>query len=101
MNEFSVQVRRRESTHCSFPYTPSDIDTKLVESQRTCTLRTIYAKHLFLQVLMGSVPDRGGRPGEIEPPMPSFTGRSEGGGGGQYRKRRREYSGKKKKNKEN
>ncbi|XP_056103286.1 protein FAM98B [Rhinichthys klamathensis goyatoka] len=53
------------------------------------------------KVLMGSVPDRGGRPGEIEPPMPSFTGRSEGGGGGQYRKRRREYSGKKKKNKEN
>lgn len=48
------------------------------------------------KVRMGSVPDRGGRPGEIEPPMPSFTGRSEGGGG-QFRKRRREYSEKKKK----
>ncbi|XP_051751421.1 protein FAM98B isoform X1 [Ctenopharyngodon idella] len=54
------------------------------------------------KVLMGSVPDRGGRPGEIEPPMPSFTGRSEGGGSHQqYRKRRREYSGKKKKDKKN
>lgn len=54
------------------------------------------------KVLMGSVPDRGGRPGEIEPPMPSFTGRREGGGSHhQQRKRRREYSGKKKKNKEN
>ncbi|MGH0140029.1 UNVERIFIED_CONTAM: hypothetical protein FKN15_010010 [Acipenser sinensis] len=30
-------------------------------------------------VLMGSVPDRGGRPGEIEPPMPSWEGRREGG----------------------
>ncbi|XP_043094221.1 protein FAM98B isoform X2 [Puntigrus tetrazona] len=52
------------------------------------------------KVLMGSVPDRGGRPGEIEPPMPSFTSRSEGGGS-HYRKRRREFSGKKKKNKQN
>lgn len=60
------------------------------------------SKRLFLQVLMGSVPDRGGRPGEIEPPMPSFTGRREGGGSQhQQRKRRREYSGKKKKNKDN
>ncbi len=48
---------------------------------------------------MGSVPDRGGRPGEIEPPMPSFTSRSEGGGGHRDRKRRREFTGKKKKNK--
>ncbi|KAK6470675.1 protein FAM98A-like [Huso huso] len=31
------------------------------------------------KVLMGSVPDRGGRPGEIEPPMPSWEGRREGG----------------------
>ncbi|XP_026068134.1 protein FAM98B-like isoform X2 [Carassius auratus] len=53
------------------------------------------------KVLMGSVPDRGGRPGEIEPPMPSFTSRSEGGGSHHYRKRRREFSGKKKKNKQN
>ncbi|KAL1274578.1 hypothetical protein QQF64_027392 [Cirrhinus molitorella] len=53
------------------------------------------------KVLMGSVPDRGGRPGEIEPPMPMFTSRREGGGSQQYRKRRREFSGKKKKNKQN
>lgn len=53
-------------------------------------------------MLMGSVPDRGGRPGEIEPPMPMFTRRSEGGDGQKREKnkfKRREYSGKKKKNK--
>ncbi|TWW77280.1 protein FAM98B isoform X1 [Takifugu flavidus] len=27
------------------------------------------------KILMGSVPDRGGRPGEIEPPMPAWEGR--------------------------
>ncbi|XP_051520422.1 protein FAM98B-like [Myxocyprinus asiaticus] len=47
------------------------------------------------KVLMGSVPDRGGRPGEIEPPMPSFASRREGEGS-QYKKKKREYSGKKK-----
>ncbi|TRY56294.1 hypothetical protein DNTS_002309 [Danionella cerebrum] len=48
-------------------------------------------------VLMGSVPDRGGRPGEIEPPMPSFTSRRDGGGSRhQHRKRKRQFSGKKK-----
>ncbi|XP_060768235.1 protein FAM98B isoform X2 [Neoarius graeffei] len=54
------------------------------------------------KVLMGSVPDRGGRPGEIEPPMPMFTQRSERGDGPRREKnkfKRREYSGKKKKNK--
>ncbi|XP_053474064.1 protein FAM98B [Ictalurus furcatus] len=54
------------------------------------------------KMLMGSVPDRGGRPGEIEPPMPMFTRRSEGGDGQRREKnkfKRREYSGKKKKNK--
>ncbi|KAM9323941.1 protein FAM98C [Gastrophryne carolinensis] len=36
------------------------------------------------KVLMtGHVPDRGGRPNEIEPPMPSFHERREGGGGHQ------------------
>ncbi|XP_059403225.1 protein FAM98B-like [Carassius carassius] len=45
------------------------------------------------KVLMGSVPDRGGRPGELEPPMPSFTKRSKGGGS--HEGKRREYSGKK------
>uniref|UniRef100_A0A8B9R8W1 Im:7138535 n=1 Tax=Astyanax mexicanus TaxID=7994 RepID=A0A8B9R8W1_ASTMX len=56
------------------------------------------------KVLMGSVPDRGGRPGEIEPPMPAFTRRSEGGGGQRREKnkfQKREFSGKKKKNKNN
>ncbi|CAL8351107.1 unnamed protein product [Lota lota] len=33
------------------------------------------------KVLMGSVPDRGGRPGEIEPPMPRWEGRREKGKG--------------------
>ncbi|KAK2816480.1 hypothetical protein Q7C36_022751 [Tachysurus vachellii] len=54
------------------------------------------------KMLMGSVPDRGGRPGEIEPPMPSFTRRSEGGDGQRREKnkfKRREHSGKKAKNK--
>ncbi|XP_029476704.2 protein FAM98B [Oncorhynchus nerka] len=52
------------------------------------------------KVLMGSVPDRGGRPGEIEAPMPMWEGRREGGrgrggprgGGGQ---KRQNFSGKK------
>ncbi|PIN97921.1 hypothetical protein AB205_0108050 [Aquarana catesbeiana] len=36
------------------------------------------------KVLMtGNVPDRGGRPNEIEPPMPSWGERKEGGGGRQ------------------
>ncbi|XP_069799431.1 protein FAM98C [Dendropsophus ebraccatus] len=35
------------------------------------------------KVLMtGTVPDRGGRPNEIEPPMPTWEKRREGGGGG-------------------
>ncbi|KAM6428126.1 protein FAM98C isoform 2-T2 [Liasis olivaceus] len=46
------------------------------------------------KVLMtGSVPDRGGRPNEIEPPMPTWEKRREGGGGGQRWSKR----GKKKK----
>ncbi|XP_063781541.1 protein FAM98B-like [Pseudophryne corroboree] len=32
-------------------------------------------------LMIGSVPDRGGRPNEIEPPMPSWEKRKEGGGG--------------------
>ncbi|KAJ3590973.1 hypothetical protein NHX12_008921 [Muraenolepis orangiensis] len=52
------------------------------------------------KVQMGSVPDRGGRPGEIEPPMPGWEGRREKGkgsarGGGQN-KQRRKFSEKKK-----
>jgi hypothetical protein len=32
------------------------------------------------KVLMGNVPDRGGRPNELEPPMPSWQSRREDGG---------------------
>ncbi|XP_023656392.2 protein FAM98A [Paramormyrops kingsleyae] len=39
------------------------------------------------KVLMGTVPDRGGRPGEIEPPMPIWEGRREGGGRGGHQRR--------------
>ncbi|XP_029923812.1 protein FAM98A [Myripristis murdjan] len=54
------------------------------------------------KVLMGSVPDRGGRPGEIEPPMPLWEGRREQGkrsGRGGGRHQRQKFSGKKKKGK--
>ncbi|XP_042295043.1 protein FAM98C isoform X2 [Sceloporus undulatus] len=33
-------------------------------------------------LMIGDVPDRGGRPGEIEPPMPTWEKRREGGGSG-------------------
>uniref|UniRef100_F6YIT6 Family with sequence similarity 98 member C n=1 Tax=Callithrix jacchus TaxID=9483 RepID=F6YIT6_CALJA len=33
------------------------------------------------EVLMGNVPDRGGRPNELEAPMPTWRSRTEGGGG--------------------
>ncbi|KAH0631534.1 hypothetical protein JD844_005901, partial [Phrynosoma platyrhinos] len=33
-------------------------------------------------LMIGDVPDRGGRPGEIEPPMPVWEKRREGGGSG-------------------
>ncbi|XP_004601112.2 protein FAM98C isoform X1 [Sorex araneus] len=41
------------------------------------------------KVLMGSVPDRGGRPGELEAPMPSWKNRREDGGGGGWKAGRR------------
>lgn len=47
------------------------------------------------KVLMGSVPDRGGRPNEIERPMPTWDKRREGGGGD--RQQRWGKRGKKKK----
>lgn len=53
------------------------------------------------QILMGSVPDRGGRPGEIEPPMPAWEGRRTQGnrwGRGSGRQRHK-VSDKKKKGK--
>ncbi|KPP74145.1 hypothetical protein Z043_106721 [Scleropages formosus] len=52
------------------------------------------------KVLMGSVPDRGGRPGEIEPPMPMWEDRREGGARSHGRRQQRHWgSGKKSKNK--
>ncbi|XP_034557811.1 protein FAM98B [Notolabrus celidotus] len=54
------------------------------------------------KTLMGSVPDRGGRPGEIEPPMPAWDdrrskGHRSGRGGGHHQ--RRNFPDKKKKGK--
>ncbi|KAM3616378.1 uncharacterized protein V6R79_016998 [Siganus canaliculatus] len=52
------------------------------------------------KALMGSVPDRGGRPGEIEPPMPTWEDRRAKGpraGGGHHQRQR--FSHKKKKGK--
>ncbi|XP_036886657.1 protein FAM98C isoform X2 [Sturnira hondurensis] len=48
------------------------------------------------KVLMGNMPDRGGRPNELEAPMPSWQSRREAGGG---RKAGRQYGGRKKKKK--
>ncbi|XP_019606896.2 protein FAM98C isoform X1 [Rhinolophus sinicus] len=48
------------------------------------------------KVLMGNVPDRGGRPNELEAPMPTWQSRREDGGG---RKAGRQYWGRKKKKK--
>ncbi|XP_027946411.1 protein FAM98C isoform X3 [Eumetopias jubatus] len=48
------------------------------------------------KVLMGNVPDRGGRPNELEAPMPSWQSRREDGGG---RKAGRQNWGRKKKKK--
>lgn len=55
------------------------------------------------KTLMGSVPDRGGRPGEIEPPMPRWEDRrskgNRSGRGGGHNQQRRRFSDKKKKGK--
>lgn len=48
------------------------------------------------KVLMGEMPDRGGRPNELEAPMPSWQSRREDGGGG---KASRQRWGRKKKKK--
>ncbi|EHA98175.1 Sprouty-related, EVH1 domain-containing protein 3 [Heterocephalus glaber] len=48
------------------------------------------------KVLMGDVPDRGGRPNELEAPMPTWRSRREDGGG---RKAGRQHWGQKKKKK--
>ncbi|KAM8904847.1 uncharacterized protein AB9W97_008315 [Spinachia spinachia] len=72
-------------------------DKFLVEPIKAATSTPVY------KTLMGGVPDRGGRPGEIEPPMPAWTDRKAKGnrpgrgGGGQHHKHR--FSGKKKQGK--
>lgn len=62
------------------------VDQSCIEPIRPGKTTTVY------KVQMGAVPDRGGRPGEIEPPMPSWEGRKSGprsgrGGGGQKGRR--------------
>nr|KAF6289905.1 family with sequence similarity 98 member C [Pipistrellus kuhlii] len=47
------------------------------------------------KVLMGNVPDRGGRPDELEAPMPSWQSRRDNGGG--RKAGRHSWGGKKKK----
>ncbi|XP_004075475.1 protein FAM98B [Oryzias latipes] len=51
------------------------------------------------KMLMGSVPDRGGRPGEIEPPMPSWGDRrtqgNRGGKGNRYHQHQKKKRGNK------
>ncbi|XP_073343640.1 protein FAM98C [Pagrus major] len=73
-------------------------DQSFIEPIKAGTSTPVY------KVLMGSVPDRGGRPGEIEPPMPAWEGRrakgnrsGRGGGGGHHQRQR--FPDKKKKGK--
>uniref|UniRef100_A0A8I3N092 Ryanodine receptor 1 n=2 Tax=Canis lupus familiaris TaxID=9615 RepID=A0A8I3N092_CANLF len=72
-----------------------------------CSRRCLLLKRLDLttssfhwsdraEVLMGNVPDRGGRPNELEAPMPTWQSRREDGGG---RKAGRQSWGRKKKKK--
>lgn len=60
------------------------VDQSYIEPIRPGKTTTVY------KVKMGDVPDRGGRPGEIEPPMPSWesrkSGHRSGRGGGSGRK---------------
>lgn len=64
------------------------VDQSYMEPIRPGKTTTVY------KVKMGAVPDRGGRPGEIEPPMPSWENRRAGGGqrsgrgGGSHKGRR-------------
>ncbi|XP_041664871.1 protein FAM98B [Cheilinus undulatus] len=70
-------------------------DQSVIESIKAGQSTTVY------KTLMGSVPDRGGRPGEIEPPMPAWEGRrtqgNRSGRGGHHQ--RRKFPDKKKKGK--
>ncbi|KAG8143567.1 hypothetical protein E2320_000783 [Naja naja] len=60
--------------------------SEALRSKTSCAVNKVLMK--------GSVPDRGGRPNEIEAPMPTWEKRREGGGGGGQRWAKR---GKKKK----
>ncbi|XP_070685309.1 protein FAM98B [Pempheris klunzingeri] len=71
-------------------------DQSFIEPIKAGTSTPVY------KTMMGSVPDRGGRPGEIEPPMPAWGERREKGnrsgrGGGHHQ--RRKFADKKKKGK--
>ncbi|XP_035535247.1 protein FAM98B isoform X2 [Morone saxatilis] len=71
-------------------------DQSFIEPIKAGTSTPVY------KTLMGSVPDRGGRPGEIEPPMPLWEdrrakGNRSGRGGGHQQ--RRKFSDKKKRGK--
>ncbi|XP_026168854.1 protein FAM98B [Mastacembelus armatus] len=66
-------------------------DQSFIEPIKAGTRTPVYKK------LMGSVPDRGGRPGEIEPPMPAWDSRAKGSRSGHHQRRR--FSDKKKKGK--
>lgn len=69
------------------------VDQSCIEPIRPGKTTSVY------KVTMGAVPDRGGRPGEIEPPMPSWedrkSGHRSGRGGGSHKGRK--FGDKKKK----
>lgn len=66
--------------------------------KQICLCLFLYKCYCSHQTLMGSVPDRGGRPGEIEPPMPSWGERrahgNRGGGRGGGHQMHRKKKGK-------
>ncbi|XP_050921336.1 protein FAM98B [Lates calcarifer] len=86
---------------CSSRVSPSLLlaareDQSFIEPIKAGTGTAVY------KIRMGSVPDRGGRPGEIEPPMPMWgerrtQGNRSGRGSGHHQ--RRKFSDKKKKGK--
>ncbi|XP_039986723.1 protein FAM98B [Xiphias gladius] len=72
-------------------------DQSFIEPVKAGTSTSVY------KTRMGSVPDRGGRPGEIEPPMPAWEERRAKGhrwGRGSGHHQRRKFSDKKKGKKE-
>nr|XP_057936099.1 protein FAM98C [Doryrhamphus excisus] len=57
-------------------------DQSCIEPIKAGTTTNVYKK------MMGHVPDRGGRPGEIEAPMPTWAERRSGHGGGRHQWRK-------------